>query len=609
VQPTAATAEEAHVTQNGKAPQTVGGVAGAPAGNRVSMPETANTGCCGGLNTCDILISIGDVPYAWDIANDTITWGSNLCRVLKIADPALAATGKSFASLLAPDNSYTRFDAVVRSPHRDEGDGVAYEVQYGLIPPNNGDERLWLEDVGRWFAGPDGLPARAHGVVRIINERRAREERLAYLSRFDGLTGEMNRWHMTDVLAATVEEAIRFRASCGFLVVAVNSISRINEACGFEVADEVIAAVAKRLRARMRGGDHLGRFSGNKFGVVLRQCTADDMAIAAERLLAGVREGVVQTTAGPVAATATIGGVVAPRHAKTVSEVLARAQEALDAAQAKRTGSFRAYQPSVEREALRRQSLRTSDEIISALNERRVRIAFEPVVATATRKPAFYECLLRLRRPDGDLVKAHDVISVAERLGLVPLLDHRVLELLVDEMLRTPDLCASLNVSPASIFDPDWWSGLSVSLRVHPEVAIRLLIEITETAVIQDIDETRGFVARAKDLGCRIAIDDFGAGYTSFRNLRKLGVDIVKIDGAFVQHVTRSEDDRAFVQTILDLARRLKLQTVAERVQDEEAAQLLAEWGCDYLQGALIGLAQIERPWLARKRLRAAAGD
>jgi EAL domain-containing protein (putative c-di-GMP-specific phosphodiesterase class I) len=116
-------------------------------------------------------------------------------------------------------------------------------------------------------------------------------------------------------------------------------------------------------------------------------------------------------------------------------------------------------------------------------------------------------------------------------------------------------------------------------------------------AAIHDIDDTRGFVTRVKDLGCRIAIDDFGAGYTSFRNLRKLGVDIIKIDGAFVQNLTRSEDDRTFVHTLLDLGRRLGLKTVAEWVQDEQSAAMLAAWGCDYLQGALVGRASFERPW------------
>jgi EAL domain-containing protein (putative c-di-GMP-specific phosphodiesterase class I) len=110
-----------------------------------------------------------------------------------------------------------------------------------------------------------------------------------------------------------------------------------------------------------------------------------------------------------------------------------------------------------------------------------------------------------------------------------------------------------------------------------------------------------------KDLGCRIAIDDFGAGHTSFRNLRKLGVDIVKIDGAFVQNIMKSSDDRAFVQTMVDLGRRLGLKTVAEWVQDEEAAKLLTGWNCDYLQGALVGLANAERPWLAGKDRAASA--
>jgi EAL domain-containing protein (putative c-di-GMP-specific phosphodiesterase class I) len=160
-------------------------------------------------------------------------------------------------------------------------------------------------------------------------------------------------------------------------------------------------------------------------------------------------------------------------------------------------------------------------------------------------------------------------------------------------------LQASVNVSPGSTTDPDWWAGLDSLLRAHAGIAGRLIIEITESAAISDVDYTRCFVARAKDLGCRIAIDDFGAGFTSFRNLRRLGVDVVKIDGAFVQNMLRSEDDRAFVRTLVELGQRLKLETVAEWVQDEPTAALLEEWGCDYLQGALSGLATTERPWLS----------
>jgi EAL domain-containing protein (putative c-di-GMP-specific phosphodiesterase class I) len=361
----------------------------------------------------------------------------------------------------------------------------------------------------------------------------------------------------------------------------------------------VIADIAKRIRRQLRGKDHLGRFSGNKFGIILNNCTPDDMLIAADRLLAGVRDDVVQTSAGPVAATVTIGGITAPRYARNLREILTRAQEALDGAKARRRGSFQAYRPNVERDGQRQDNVRATEEIIAALNARRIFLAYEPVVETASRRPAFYECLMRVKRADGTLFAVNEAVPVAERLGLIRLLDHRVLELALAELVAAPALAASLNVSPASTVDPDWWGALGGMLRAHPGVGERLTVEITETAAIHDIDETRGFVARVKDLGCRIAIDDFGAGNTSFRNLRKLGVDIVKIDGAFVASLGRSEDDRAFVQTLIDLARRLGLKTVAEWVQDETAAGMLADWGCDYLQGALVGLAASERPWVA----------
>jgi diguanylate cyclase (GGDEF)-like protein len=551
------------------------------------------------LDTSRILMSVGEVAYDWHIDSDELSWGTNAKDVLLIPDIGAITSGRAYAQTLDADNGQARFDVVMQSDKRDDGHGVAYQIQYGLRPDPASATRLWVEDTGRWFAGPDGKPIRAHGVLRVINERYEHEQRLTFLARCDGLTGELNRHRLTEVLEDTLDEAMRFRSSCGFMLVAIDNLARINESYGFEIADEVIDAVAKRVRGRMRGKDTLGRFSGNKFGLVLRDCTPDDMAVAAERMLSGVRDEMVPTSAGPIAVTVTIGGVTGPRHARSVAEVLARAQESLDGAKGRRRGSFQAYRPSVERDAMRRETVRATDEIVAALNDRRIFLAYETVASATDRRPAFYECLMRIRRTDGSLIAANEIVPVAERLGLVRLLDFRVLELVIDEMIATPSLQASFNVSPASTMDPDWWAGLGSLLRTHSGVAERLIVEITESAAIQDIDETRGFVARVKDLGARIAIDDFGAGYTSFRNLRKLGVDVVKIDGAFVQDIMRSEDDRAFVRTLIDLAKRLKLTTVAEWVQDEPAAQTLQAWGCDYLQGALIGLASTERPWIA----------
>jgi len=546
---------------------------------------------------CDrILASVGEVAYEWHIESDKLVWGGNVGDVLPFADGATIGSGRAFAQYVDPRSGTTRFDAVIHSAAPDRGDGVPYQLQYALRISGYPD-LLWLEDTGRWLAGPDGRPARAHGVVRAINERHQREQRLTYLSRYDELTGEMNRACMVEVLEATLEEAGKLRSSCGFLLVAIDKIDRINEAYGFGIADEVIAAVARRVRSQLRDKDHLGRLSGNKFGIILNDCTPDDLVIAAGRLLTGVRANVVETSAGPVAITITIGGVTAPRHARTAHDVLCYAQEALDTAKAKRRGSFQAYLPNVERDARRRANIRAIEEIIAALNARRICLVHEPVVDIGSRQPAFYECLMRVKRADGTLLAVNEVVPLAERLGLVRMLDHRVLELVLAELAAAPALVASLNVSAASTADPDWWGALVGTLRGNPGIGERLIVEITETAAIDDIDDTRGFVARVKDLGCRIAIDDFGAGSTSFRNLRKLGVDLVKIDGAFVQNLRCSDDDRAFVHTMIDLARRLGLQTVAEWVQDEDAATMLAGWGCDYLQGALVGLASAETPW------------
>jgi diguanylate cyclase (GGDEF)-like protein len=550
-----------------------------------------------GPDAAEILRSIGAATYEWRLDSDALSWGANAASVLGVADMTELTSGAAFARRVETQDGQSRADAIHNASQRDAGAGVAYHVQYAFKRGADG-EITWLEDSGRWFAGPDGKPARAQGVVRAIDERHARESELIQRAKFDTLTGDLNRISLMDALSATLDDAVKFRGSCGCLLIAIDHLGRLNEAYGFDVTEEVIAKVAERIRARVRGKDFFGRISGNKFGVVLTSCTPDELSVAAERLLSGVRDETMATAAGPVAVTVTIGGITAPRHARTVPEVLARVSDALAAARAKRHGSFAAYRPNVERDALRKENLRATDEIVAALNDRRIALAFEPVTDAKSRDVAFYECLMRVSRADGSIAQANEIIPVAERVGLMRMLDYRVLELVVGELGAAPTLRASVNVSPASAVDPDWWAGLGALLRANSGAAERLIIEITETAAIQDLDDARGFVTRVKDLGCRIAIDDFGAGHTSFRNLRKLGVDIIKIDGAFVQNIMKSSDDRAFAQTLVDLSRRLGLKTVAEWVQDETAAQLLRDWGCDYLQGALMGLASAERPWL-----------
>ena len=181
------------------------------------------------------------------------------------------------------------------------------------------------------------------------------------------------------------------------MLIGIDHLARINDAFGFDVADAVISEVARRIRARLRGGDVLGRFSGNKFGLILKNCTVDDMNVAAERFLAGIRDEVVPTKSGPVSVTASIGAVSVPRYARSADEAINRAQETLDTAKRRRAGSFSLWRPNVERDAQRRVNIRVTDEIVTALNERRIVMAFEPVVEARSRDAG----VLRMPGPDG----------------------------------------------------------------------------------------------------------------------------------------------------------------------------------------------------------------
>lgn len=538
----------------------------------------------------DLLASLGFARFSWCVASDNIVWHS--------ASPALLAGMPQSGALLAQRielSPSVRNDMILHAGASDPGDGVAYRVEYALRLESS-TEPVWVEEIGRWFADAAGRPCRAEAVLHVIGERRARDEALMKLSQSDPHTGELNRTRLFEAVAEALDDSARFRSSFAFLLIAIDDLAHINDSFGFDIADEVIHEFARRLRARLRGGDALGRISGNRFGILLKNCSADDMGVAAERFLSCMRDEIVATRLGPVAATASIGGVNAPRHARTVEDTISRAQEALDLTRRRRRDGFAAWQPSAARDAQRRVNIRVTDEIVSALNDRRLTLAFEPIVGATTGVAAFHECLVRIRQGE-DVIAASDIVPVAEKLGLIRLVDHRVLQLVFDELAASPQAQLSLNISPDTTGDPDWWAHVESSLRACPGIAERLIVEITETVAIRDVDEVQRFVTRLKDFGCRIAIDDFGAGHTSFRNLRRLGVDIVKIDGAFVQNMARSADDRAFVHTLIDLARRLDLKTVAEWVQDEESATLLRGFGCDYLQGRLIGLAESRAPW------------
>jgi len=190
-------------------------------------------------------------------------------------------------------------------------------------------------------------------------------------------------------------------------------------------------------------------------------------------------------------------------------------------------------------------------------------------------------------------VSAGEFIEVAEQLGLSRLIDRRTLELSIDILKQHPSLCLSLNVSSLTTGDHEWLVALHRLTSGRRSLTERLTIEITETTAIHDLDQSVNFVDTLKELGCKVAIDDFGAGYTSFRNLKFLGVNMVKIDGSFVKNLADDKDDRVFVKSFIELAEAFGIETVAEWVGDERTAKLLIETGVTYMQGYHFGKPQL----------------
>src|SRR5215470_8830730 len=238
----------------------------------------------------------------------------------------------------------------------------------------------------------------------------------------------------------------------------------------------------------------------------------------------------------------------------------------------------------------------------AALRQDRLFFAFQPVVCAATGTVDYFECLLRMRDEEGGVVSGGEFITIIEELGWIGLIDHYVLEKTVQDLAADPEVRLGLNISGMTACDRPWlWSLISL-LRHRRDIARRLVVEITETAALGDIAQSVRFVDTLRRAGCRVALDDFGAGHTSLRHLQILPVDIVKIDGSLVRNLTKRSQCRVFLRHLIELAKGFGLSTIAECVENAEEAALLRSEGIGYLQGYYLGRPSLERGWLMAAR-------
>ncbi|HRJ70258.1 MAG TPA: bifunctional diguanylate cyclase/phosphodiesterase [Beijerinckiaceae bacterium] len=558
-----------------------------PESGRDLDPKDRTGSSSAALDARSILSSVGEAVYSWDIESDRITWSQNAVDVLGIAEMAQISSGAGYAVVTDSASPTSLQSTIFECQRKDKGTGVPYTARY-LINPAPG-RRVWVEDKGRWFANAQGRPWLAHGVVRVVALPSETEARITDTRQVDPATGALTRPDFCNAVGEALERMRKDKRNFVLLICAIEDLAHHNKTYGYNVGDELIAAIARRIRSHIRKLDGIGRYAGNKLGVLLCPSLPDEMERTATRIAHVIRDAPIETSAGTIFAQVRIGGVAAPRDAGETSEVLAAAEEALAEAKASTTQIFAAYTKDSERVRTRRANVAASDEVLAALNDRRIILAYQPIVRARTRDVAMYEALVRMRGLSGELLGAGRIVPMAEKLGIVHLLDHRVLELAVGALRQHQDLRLTINAGVSTAMHPEWLPALRSQLAACPDVAPRLVIEITETSLIDDLAGASRMVESIKSLGARVAIDDFGAGHTSFRNMRMLPIDILKIDGAFIKNLTQSSDDRFFVRTLLQLAGHLKIETVAEWVQDEESAKLLADWGVAYLQGDHIG--------------------
>ena len=443
--------------------------------------------------------------------------------------------------------------------------------------------------IGTRFPNATGRTERLVGMMRDTTERTREVQRLTYLATRDELTGHLNRNSLREELSLAIEAAKAENRHCAFLVSSIDRLAMINDGFGFDAGEEVIVAVGERLSRSLRGSDIIGRTAGNKFGVILKNCSEREVAIVAGRLRAAVRGSGIDTRGGQVSATCSVGAVWLPSAAATSQEAMLRAEKALERARATGRDGFVVYEHSAQRESARLRQMAVADEVVAALKDNRLRLAYQPIIQAKSRRISHYESLLRLQRKDGEIVTAGYFVPAAEQLGIVHLIDRFALETVIGRLKAHEKITLAVNVSGTASGDPAWLQDFVEYIRASQDVAQRLIVELTETAALHHFEENARFVTQLKDLGVRVSIDDFGAGYTSFRNLQMLHVDTVKIDGSYVKNLSESPENQVFVRTLVGLAKNFDIKTVAEWVGSDADAALLQSFGVDYFQGYHFG--------------------
>ena len=427
---------------------------------------------------------------------------------------------------------------------------------------------------------------------RDVTERRALEDELHYQAFHDHLTGLANRALFLDRVTHALDRADRLSQPVAVMFVDIDDFKVVNDSLGHHLGDAVLIAVAERLQKATRPGDTVARLGGDEFALLLESGQMPQAAeLVASRIAAMLLEPIWVGT-GDVSVRASIGIALGQPPRDGADGLLRDADLAMYLAKRNGKGRFEMFRPSMHEEAVRR--LETAAELRRGIETIQLEIFYQPIIDVVTATPVGAEALVRWHHPTRGMVNPSEFIPVAESTGLIVPLGRwalfeacrqaqswRVSGHIDDSFYIT------VNLSVRQLQDPNLIDDVATALGDSGLSASALVLEVTESIIMDDLDIALARLLALKDLGLRLAVDDFGTGYSSLSYLRDFPVDMVKIDKSFVDRITIDAEGRALVRCLIDLSTALGLTTIAEGVEHSDQLNLLRALGCHSIQGFL----------------------
>jgi diguanylate cyclase (GGDEF)-like protein len=426
-----------------------------------------------------------------------------------------------------------------------------------------------------------------------------RERRLLHLANHDQLTGLPNRHRLVTELDAELARCASDNARGALFFVDLDQFKYVNDTCGHASGDHLLQLAAQQLRYAIRPTDFLARFGGDEFVVLARDVSRNEARALAGRVLELMRGLKHVENENVFHLQCSIGIALFHGDKLTAHEVMAQADIACQNAKARGRNRAEIYSPAGKQTEQIARDVMLMNRLRDALARDGFELHYQPLMHVRTREITHYETLLRLPTDDG-LIGPETFLPAAIRFGLMANIDRwvlrRVVRTLAENAPSSPAMKLSTNLSGFAFDDEQLGQYLKELLDEYSVSGEHLVIEITEQLAVRFAANTDKQIAKLRELGCELAIDDFGSGYSSFSYLKRLPVNYLKIDGAFIRNLARDRVDQAMVRMVGEVARAAGMQTVAEYVHNEATLELLAKYGIDYAQGYYVGKPSAELP-------------